>query len=586
MKMSQVRRGVILPVVLFVLLLLGLLVAMFSFRVNADLASTRAIAYRLQTRLAAEAGVERVKLLLRESRYDMDRWYHNPDELHRIIVWMEDGDETLWGTNEEFEDELMVYRFSIVADDPTDDEEYIRFGITDEASKVNLNTATEWQLRMLVRAAVAGDEEIDPQEIVDAILDWRDVDRVPRGADGDTEGEYYRTLPKPYLVKNGPFDTVEELLLVKGVTGQILYGEDFDRNGLLTANEDDGDETFPRGDNQDGVLNRGLYPYLTVLSAEDNVSNDNRPRVYLLGDEATARAELSLAFPDEPGVVDFIVGAARGQEGSGDKGGGGKGSGGEGSGGEGSGGKGSGGEGSGGKGSGGKGGGGEGSGGKGNKLERKGGKGEKGPGDTDTQPDGAEGGLDELGEGALSPDTGASDPTEMDDAGSGSKPIRTPASLFRAEGSPLTLEHLPVLMDRTTMVPPEQRTLIGLININTAPPLVLRCIEGLTGEHIGAILEVRDTLDPETKATTAWLLTEDVVDFETFEQIASQITARGQQFRIESLGYAGHIGMVTRLEVVVDMLGPIAETVYYRDLTYLGGHYPIREKDLENIRVR
>ncbi len=76
------------------------------------------------------------------------------------------------------------------------------------------------------------------------------------------------------------------------------------------------------------------------------------------------------------------------------------------------------------------------------------------------------------------------------------------------------------------------------------------------------------------------------VDFDTFERIAPLITARGQQFRIESLGYADHMGMITRLEVVVDMLGPIAETVYYRDLTYLGGHYPIREEDLEKARAR
>jgi hypothetical protein len=141
-------------------------------------------------------------------------------------------------------------------------------------------------------------------------------------------------------------------------------------------------------------------------------------------------------------------------------------------------------------------------------------------------------------------------------------------------------------MDRTTTIPPQQRKLTGLININTAPRLVLRCIEGLTEEQVDAILEARAGLDPVTKATTAWLVTEEVLDLETFEQVAPQITARGQQFRIESLGYGDHVGMVTRLEVVVDMLGPVAETVYYRDLTYLGGHYPIREEDLENIRVR
>ena len=101
---------------------------------------------------------------------------------------------------------------------------------------------------------MAGDEEVNPHEIVAAILDWRDEDSVPLSEAGDTEGLYYEDLPRPYRVKNGPFESVEELLLVKGVTGQILYGEDFDRNGLLTVNEEDGDVSFPP-DNEDELLN-------------------------------------------------------------------------------------------------------------------------------------------------------------------------------------------------------------------------------------------------------------------------------------------------------------------------------------------
>ena len=75
--MALPRRGLILPVVLMVLLLLGLLVAMFSFRVNADLAATQAVAFRMQTRLAAEAGVALV-LLARPP--DEQRHYHAREE--------------------------------------------------------------------------------------------------------------------------------------------------------------------------------------------------------------------------------------------------------------------------------------------------------------------------------------------------------------------------------------------------------------------------------------------------------------------------------------------------------------------------
>ena len=171
--------------------------------------------------------------------------------------------------------------------------------------------------------------------------------------------------------------------------------------------------------------------------------------------------------------------------------------------------------------------------------------------------------------------------------------MRSPAELLRertidgvVEPSPLGPEHLAVLMDRTTMEPPEKQKLWGLINVNTAPARVLRCIEELTGEQIEAILETRDSLDMEQKATTAWLITEEVLDLETYIAIAPRITARGQQFMIESLGFSDHVGMVSRLQVIVDMVGPIAQTIYYRDLTYVGGNFPIREEDRESVRVR
>jgi len=549
--MRKDRRGVILPVVLLILTLLGLLGAMFAFRVNADLSSTQVVADRLQTRLAAEAGLERVKLLLRNGRFDMERWYNNPEELHRIIVWMDGGSETDWGTNEEFEGDEFAFRFSIVADDPTDDEDFVRFGLTDEASKVNLNTATEAQWLKLVRAALGDDEETDPVNIVNAILDWRDADATPRGAPGDTEGAYYRKLERPYQVRNGPFESVEELLLVKGVTGRLLYGEDFDRNGLITPNEDDGERSFPP-DNEDNKLNRGMYPYLSVHAQELNVSNDNRPRVYLFGEATKLQAELTIAFPDRPDVVKFIVDATK-------KPAGGKKS-------------------------------------KGKKEEKKDKTptGEDKKGGDNNDPNARAGGDEKNDPNATA---GSNDGGDPKNPGAGGKDkqqtITSPASLLRERKvgenvvpSPLTVEDLPLLLDKLTTIKPDQKTIPGLININTAPQLVLECIDGLSEEQVDAILDMRERVGPEAKKTTAWLLAEGVLDLDTFDKIAPQITARAQQFTVESLGYADHKGMVTRLQAVLDFTGPIGQTVYYRDITYLGGHFPIREEDLERIRAR
>ena len=141
-------------------------------------------------------------------------------------------------------------------------------------------------------------------------------------------------------------------------------------------------------------------------------------------------------------------------------------------------------------------------------------------------------------------------------------------------------------MDRTTTLPTKQQRIDGLINVNTAPSQVLQCIPGITDEQVASIVDIRQSVGTEDMLTSAWLVTSEALELDTYEMIAPYITARGEQFVIESLGYADHIGMVTRLQVIVDMAGPIAQTIYYRDLTKLGGHYPIREEDHENIRVR
>jgi type II secretory pathway component PulK len=636
---------VILPVVLAVLLLLGVVVGGYAFRVHGDVAATRASATRVQVQLAAEAGVERVRLLLRTGRLDMAQWYDNPDEFHRILVWGAGTNATQVGTNQELPDGTPAYRFSIVANDPTDDERFVRFGLTDEAGKLNLNRATEPQLLHLMKLAVGDDPSIDPQTIVDAILDWRDTDRMARGTDGDTEGTYYESLERqPYRVKNGPFDSVEELLLVKGMKAEILYGEDFDRNGLLTPNEDDGDETFPP-DNQDGTLNQGLYPYLTVVSYESNAASDNRPRAYLLGDENLVRTELEFAFPEQPDVVEYVIGRLpefRPRQDNSGGGGGGRRSGRRGqdrqpqgdSGGESDGGDGAaGGEGA-GAGAGtaddGPAGGAAGDGTvtgdgairggsrsgtpRGDRRPRNQKGSNQKPQDTGAAGGGDPDGGQEIEPGATGePMDAAGDPSseeeeelrrqleemlesaEQSGEGGGGPAPRDPATLTPAvflsaaedgSPSPLTPADAAVLLDRTTFLPPQQQKIEGLVNVNTAPFPVLTALPGVTEEIAQAIIEARDRLEGEEKASTAWLLEQEVMDAATFVQVSPFITTRAQQFTIESLGHADHMGMISRLEVVVDMLGPMPQTIRYRDITHLGQAYPIRKDDKDTIRVR
>lgn len=93
--------------------------------------------------------------------------------------------------------------------------------IQDESGKINVNFASEEQLKALMEALGIGHPDSDI--IVDSILDWKDPDNLRR-ANG-AEDDFYQTLNPPYKAKNGPLATVEELLLVRGVTKEYFYGD-------------------------------------------------------------------------------------------------------------------------------------------------------------------------------------------------------------------------------------------------------------------------------------------------------------------------------------------------------------------------
>ena len=84
---------------------------------------------------------------------------------------------------------------------------------SDEAGKYNINSVDEKQLLNILESIGINGEKKDI--IVDSILDWRDANDFHRlnGAEKD----YYQSLDTPYKCKNGNFDSIDELILVKGI---------------------------------------------------------------------------------------------------------------------------------------------------------------------------------------------------------------------------------------------------------------------------------------------------------------------------------------------------------------------------------
>jgi hypothetical protein len=93
------------------------------------------------------------------------------------------------------------------------------------------------------------------------------------------------------------------LLLVNGVTPELLFGADSNRNGTLDSHETL-DTTSSAS--TDPAAFRGWSSYLTLYSLEWNVSPDRLPRTFLNGNDLNAvREGLEAVFPAE--WVSFII---------------------------------------------------------------------------------------------------------------------------------------------------------------------------------------------------------------------------------------------------------------------------------------
>jgi type II secretory pathway component PulK len=248
------KKGLVLVAVLWIVVLLTVIVATVG---RSSMLDTRVRLLRteeLRCKWACRAGIEKAVALLnedtRESDHLLELWSYNDTDFNNVSL------EGCW----------------------------YNVRVTDEAGKLNINTATKEQLMGLPYME---------EYIADAIIDWRDKDDTPSGL--GVEGGYYENLPFRYTIRNGPFRTIRELLLVRDVTEQLLYGEDTNFNGKLDYNEQDGDES-PPPDDRDDELDKGWISFLTCYSYSKNVDAEGNARINInQADENQLQQSLGLS---------------------------------------------------------------------------------------------------------------------------------------------------------------------------------------------------------------------------------------------------------------------------------------------------
>ncbi|MBV9658386.1 MAG: helix-hairpin-helix domain-containing protein [Verrucomicrobia bacterium] len=139
----------------------------------------------------------------------------------------------------------------------TDPQDQPYFGLVDEASKLNLNTASQTMLLNLPGMT---------QDLAAAIVAWR---KSPSNATNTL------MMSGATAVKYAPFESVEELALVNGGTDPgILYGDDANLNHVSDPQELSGGL---------GQFNPGLFEYVTVFSREPNTLSDGTKRTNVTG---------------------------------------------------------------------------------------------------------------------------------------------------------------------------------------------------------------------------------------------------------------------------------------------------------------
>ena len=124
------------------------------------------------------------------------------------------------------------------------EENSLTIKITDELSRIQVNALilefpgnelNPDQFRIwenLLRLRFSDDkavDERDPAEIINSMKDWLDSedDDAISGISG-AESDYYLDLDPPYTCTNGPFNHIDELFSVKGISKDLLKNENLD----------------------------------------------------------------------------------------------------------------------------------------------------------------------------------------------------------------------------------------------------------------------------------------------------------------------------------------------------------------------
>ncbi|MFC1819665.1 type II secretion system minor pseudopilin GspK [Thermodesulfobacteriota bacterium] len=201
------NRGVALILTILIISLLVILTLQFNTFMRSELYATENLRDGIKLRYIARSGLNYALAVLFEDRAENDF-----DSQHEI-----------WSDSE-----LLSTEASSLFEDY-----HLEISISDHSGRIQVNQLVDkngkynsTQKDLLIRLLNSEDFNTDPEEvegIVDAIKDWIDGDNDVTEF-GGAEDSYYQALETPYPCRNGPLESLEELLLIRGITRELFYG--------------------------------------------------------------------------------------------------------------------------------------------------------------------------------------------------------------------------------------------------------------------------------------------------------------------------------------------------------------------------
>ncbi|CAN5495260.1 type II secretion system protein GspK [soil metagenome] len=252
-KRSARQRGIALILVLWATTLLTVIASSFVFSTRTETLLAQNMVASARAQALADAAVQK-------AAFEIFR----PENIKSR--WKVDGSPNAW--------EYGGAKVNVV--------------ILDVSGKIDLNSAADLLLKGLFKSA--GLDEERSAAMLDAVLDWRDPDDLKR-LNGAEESEYVAAGLK-YKPANAPFETVDELRRVLGMTPQ-LYAKLADS---LTV------------ESKQAGINTAIASK-AVLLALPNVDEATVDAFLVLRQEALSANLPSPPFPQSAGLVAGALGS-------------------------------------------------------------------------------------------------------------------------------------------------------------------------------------------------------------------------------------------------------------------------------------